>query len=292
MSASSSAPVESTMRGSSGRPGSIAALEPAATIALSNVIVSSPTVSALGPVKRPSPLTTRTLRPFAICAEAARELADDAVLPAAQRVDVDLGLAEGDAVVGGELRLGDDLRHVQQRLGRDAADVQADAAEALVALDEDDVEAEVGGAERGGVAADAGAEDEQLGVVVALRRCGSAGGAALRAGVAPSAPSRRTSGDPSDTLSPTLTSSSPTLPGRRARDLHRRLVGLQDDERVLLGDLLADLDEDLDDGDVGEVADVRDDDVHQSRTLRRSSSTPLRCTQKRAAAAPSITRWS
>jgi hypothetical protein len=35
---------------------------------------------------------------------------------------------------------------VQHRLRRDAADVEADAAERRVALDEDDLESEVGGA--------------------------------------------------------------------------------------------------------------------------------------------------
>jgi hypothetical protein len=66
---------------------------------------------------------------------------------------------------------------VQERLGRDAPDVQAHAAERLVALDHDDVEAEVGRAERGGVPARTGAEDEHAGVdVAALVRVGGAAG--------------------------------------------------------------------------------------------------------------------
>ena len=52
--------------------------------------------------------------------------------------------------------------------------------------------------------------------------------------------------------------------GRR-RNLHRRLVGLEGDERLLLGDGIARLDEHLDDGDVLEVSDIRDDDLgHKS----------------------------
>ena len=66
---SSSAPVESTMRGSSGRNGSFAACEPAAMIALAKrtTVLSLPsTASWLGPVKAPNPCTTVTLRIFAI----------------------------------------------------------------------------------------------------------------------------------------------------------------------------------------------------------------------------------
>ena len=52
----------------------------------------------------------------------------------------------------------DDLGGVQQRLGRNAADVQADAAQHGPAFDERDLESQVGGAERGGVAAGTGAQ--------------------------------------------------------------------------------------------------------------------------------------
>jgi hypothetical protein len=51
---------------------------------------------------------------------------------------------------------------VQQGLGRNAADVEADAAEGGVALDDDRLHAEVGRAEGGGIAAGAGAEDEHV----------------------------------------------------------------------------------------------------------------------------------
>jgi hypothetical protein len=98
---------------------------------------------------------------------AAHEARDDVVLPRPQRVDVDLRRPERHAVPAHLLRLDDDLRRVQERLGRDAPDVQAHPAERLVALDHDDVEAEVGRAERGGVPARTGAEDEHAGVDVA-----------------------------------------------------------------------------------------------------------------------------
>ena len=63
---------------------------------------------------------------------------------------------------------------VQQRLGRNAADVEADAAERRVALDDDRLHAEVGGAEGGRVAAGAGAEDEHFAFEVGT--AGMAGG--------------------------------------------------------------------------------------------------------------------
>ena len=64
----------------------------------------------------------------------------------------------------GVLRVGDELGGVQQRLGRDAADVQAGAAGAFARLDQGDRDAVVGGEEGGRVAAGAAAEDEELGV--------------------------------------------------------------------------------------------------------------------------------
>ena len=106
-----------------------------------------------GPVKRASPRTTWTLRPLAICATPPVSLA---TTPSFQRRAARRGRARArrtHAVRPAVSRLGDHLGDVQQRLGRDAADVEADAAERLVALDQHDVEAEVGGPERGGVAA-------------------------------------------------------------------------------------------------------------------------------------------
>ncbi len=316
--------------------------------------------------------------------EALRQARDDRLLPAAQPVDVDLRLAERDALALALLGLGDHARDVEQRLRRDAADVEADPAEPLVALDEDDLQAEVGGAERGRVPARPGAEHDDVGVVVrgALdrrrRHRGQRRGprpsrprAGRRSPAAPAASSVRirvpsetvsptdsfssrivpaagdgtsivalsdssvTSGSSSATVSPGLTITSMTgtsakspmsgtltsivdvaagggrrvaggrldlllrllaatvagavgrgavedqedrplgdgvadrdleladRPGRRRRDVHRRLVGLERDERVLLGHRVAGAHHDLDDRDVGEVADVRDLDLER-----------------------------
>jgi hypothetical protein len=102
------------------------------------------------------------LAPLGESRESCREPADDSPLPLAERVQIDLGVGEGHAAGAGALGLGDHLGDVQQRLGGDAADVQADAAERLVALDEHDVEAEVRCAEGRRVAAWPGSEDHQL----------------------------------------------------------------------------------------------------------------------------------
>ena len=65
---------------------------------------------------------------------------------------------------------------MQQRLGRDAADVEADAAQGLAGVHQHDGLSEVGGAEGRGVAARPGAQDQDLAgdVVDAGRR--AAGG--------------------------------------------------------------------------------------------------------------------
>ena len=57
---------------------------------------------------------------------------------------------------------------MQQRLRGDAADVETDAAERRAALDEHDLLAEIGGAERGGIAARAGAEHQKVAFEIGL----------------------------------------------------------------------------------------------------------------------------
>jgi hypothetical protein len=82
--------------------------------------------------------------------------------------------------------------------------------------------------------------------------------------------------------------------GLRRGNVHRRLVRLQRDQRILGRHLVARRDVHLDDRHIGEVADVGDADLdrHYRSPLRMSDSTPARCVAKRAASAPSITRWS
>ena len=225
------------------------------------------------------PLQRRDLALLGQPGQAPDELADDAVLPRPQPVQVDGRGPEGQAVLAHLLGLGDHLRGVQQRLRRDAADVEADPAQGVAAVDDHDLEPEVGRAERRGVAAGAGAEHEQADVAVLAavrggrrgvggdvrgRGRGRRGGGLLRRrrggglvdpGVGGVEDEDR--GPPRDAVP----DADPHL-AHRARDLgghvHRRLVGLQRQQRLVEGDLAADRDVDLDDGDVGEVPDVGD----------------------------------
>ena len=64
-------------------------------------------------------------------------------------------------VVLGVLHVVEDLGRAQQRLGRNAAPVEADAAE-IVALDNRGLEAELRRADRGDIAAGAGADDQNV----------------------------------------------------------------------------------------------------------------------------------
>ena len=65
---------------------------------------------------------------------------------------------------------------------------------------------------------------------------------------------------PCETWSPTLTLHLADRPGERRRHVHRRLVGLEREQRVVDRHRVAGRDEDLDDRDVLEVADVRNFD--------------------------------
>jgi hypothetical protein len=86
---------------------------------------------------------------------------DDLALVGVDARHVDLVEAAVDAELLGLLDDLDGLGRVQQRLGRDAAAVQAGAAD-LVLLDHDDALAELGVAQRGRVAAAAPSEDDEV----------------------------------------------------------------------------------------------------------------------------------
>ena len=108
------------------------------------------------------PCTTATLRCRARLRSPSGEPADDRILPVAQLARVDLRSAETHAVLRHRLRILDDPRGVQQRLGRDAADIEADAAERREALDQCDAQAKVGGAECGRIASRTGAQHDEV----------------------------------------------------------------------------------------------------------------------------------
>src|SRR5438105_4905175 len=75
------------------------------------------------------------------------ESTNNFAFPGAQSFEIDLWVGERYTAIGEMRRFIDDLGGVQQRLGGNAADVQTDATERGVALDQDDGESEVGGAE-------------------------------------------------------------------------------------------------------------------------------------------------
>src|SRR5690606_38133698 len=91
-------------------------------------------------------------------------LGDDALAVRRDTGDVDGLEARGDTDGGRGAHMIGDFGRVQQRLRRDAAAVQAGAAD-LVLLDQGDFLAEIAGAQRGRVAAAASAEDDEVELV-------------------------------------------------------------------------------------------------------------------------------
>ena len=241
--------------------------------------------------------------------ESARQLADDLVLPRAELVEVDLRRAERDAVLGEHLRLVHHRGDVQERLRRNAADVEAHAAQRKVALHQHGLLAEVGRAECSAVATRPGTKDEHLAFDVRLagvgggsrnrrrrgcrgrglwgwggsRGCRGGRGCRFRGGVCClEHDDRRAFADLVADLHENLFNLARGWRGH----VHRRLVRLERDERILGGDGVARFHEDLDDRDVLEVSDVRDLDLDRAHT------TPtLAASLKNSAAAPEFAPW-
>ena len=111
--------------------------------------------------------------------EAAGQFTDDFIFPAAQFIQINLGLAKSNAVgceCAGFIGNGGD---VKQRFRWDTTNVQADAAELCVALNDDGFHAKVGGAKGGRIAARTGAQYQRFagdvdraGISTCRRRCG------------------------------------------------------------------------------------------------------------------------
>ncbi len=93
----SSAPVESTIRSSSGRNGSEDASEPAAMMQCSKPTTVSPTLIGVGARELAGAAHDLDLALLGQRLQAAGEAPDDAVLPGADLVDVDRGRLEADA---------------------------------------------------------------------------------------------------------------------------------------------------------------------------------------------------
>src|SRR5258708_40005867 len=93
---------------------------------------------------------------------AACEPLDDAVLEFAQLGEVDLRLAEIDPPRLRVTRLVQELRHVQQRLGRNTAAIHADAARIHFGVDECRGETEIRGKKGGGITTRSAPDDDNL----------------------------------------------------------------------------------------------------------------------------------
>ena len=106
--------------------------------------------------------------------EALGQAVDDLAAALGDDREVDRGLAGRDAEVVRLLDLGVEVGRLEHRLGRDAADVEAGAAD-LVLVDEGDLESQLPSPERGRVAAGAGAQDDEVEAVRRSDGHGSAG---------------------------------------------------------------------------------------------------------------------
>ena len=175
---------------------------------------------------------------------------------------------------------------MQQGLGRDAADVEADAAQGGVALDDDDLLAQIGSAEGSRISAWAAADDEHvafdIGLAVGGRRglragarcrCGSRAGGCRRSGrggrsscygcrgggLGSALAGCRLDDGNLGTLGDLVAQLDLHL-DNAARlgggDLHGSLVGLHGDEALFDSHDITGLDQHLDDLDIAEVADV------------------------------------
>jgi hypothetical protein len=188
-------------------------------------------------------------------------------------------------------------RHVQQRLGRDAAHVQAHAAQGGVALDQHHLQAQVGRAEGGRVAARATAQHDHVAVHVhRAAKAGGHGAGAAAAGLPEQGPqpqaalvrrSRRGCGsarprlpatamtEPSATLSPTLTLSSFTTPAWLEGI---SMEALSDSTVIRTGPRRrCHLDQQFDHAHFGEVADIGDLDIngcHVQSPLQQDAAGP------------------
>ena len=205
------------------------------------------------------------------CRQATGQFGDDLFLVRLQPGKVDHRRREGDTERLEVLDLIHHGGHVQQRLRRNATDVQAHAAERGEALDEHDLHAQVGSAKRRRVATWAGPEHDEVALDIGTtgvgRRDRYCSGRRSGRWRRDRSSRRRGRGRRAFSLQRqnhrTLVDGVTDLqlqllhhPGVRRRDFHRRLVTLDRDEALLWLDGIARLDEQFDDSHVLEVTDV------------------------------------
>jgi hypothetical protein len=225
--------------------------------------------------------------------EATGQLADDLVLPVTELLGIDLGLAEDDAMVRHGRRFVDHFGRVQQCLGRNAPDVEANTPEIGPALDQDDIHAQVGGTKRGRVTTGSGTDDDDLRTVGGVTRglcCGLdfpgrhatgifgrscrrvAGLDCRRIGVG------RFDRDERVALRDTIAHADVDRDDRAGLfrgHIHRGLVGLERNQGIFDGDDVTRGRDDLDDFDVLEVAQVRDREFDGHYGIARNSESTL-----------------
>ena len=213
--------------------------------------------------------------------QAAGQLLDHAGLETAQLVNVDLRRLIHDAVMGHGLGLVHHRRRVQQGLRRDAADVQAHAAQRGVTLHQHRLHAEIGGPEGGGITARTRAEHQHLALDIDAARIGASSGSGDGSGDGSGGRGRRRSAG-RDSLHPRallgvehqnqrafgdlvadLDLDVPHYAGGGRGHVHGGLVGFQRDQRILGPDRIARLDQHLDDRHVFEIANIGDLDFNQ-----------------------------
>ena len=180
MSGRSSAAVESITRGSSiFSAGGIAGSEPVASSACSNCTASSPpavsfTVRLCASTISARPWMYCTLRCLTSCPVPLVSRLTTLSLKPRSLIEVDRRLAELDAPRLGVARFVDQLGDVKQRLGRNAAAIDADAAGVHFRIDQRDAEPEIRGKKSGGVpAGPAPTTTSWTEIIVSLVRCRS-----------------------------------------------------------------------------------------------------------------------
>ena len=95
--------------------------------------------------------------------QSAGQLVDDFLFPQTDLVDVGLRGTEDDAMLGQRLGFFNDFGDVQQRLGRDATHVQADATQGGVTLDDNSIQTQIGCTEGSGITGRASTQYYDLG---------------------------------------------------------------------------------------------------------------------------------
>ena len=166
----SKAPVESSTRGSLGTNGSVIGSEPAAIMHCSKRIrwrwSSCLSSMTCGLRNLPTPRSTSTLRCLARPASPPVSLATTWFFHERSLSKSICGARKHYAVSAHGTRVVDHLGRMQQRLGRNAADVQAHAAQRRPAIHQCHLESKIGGTECGRVAPGTRTQHQQLHLAV------------------------------------------------------------------------------------------------------------------------------